>query len=153
MKKYSIKLSKKFLKVHPRAGEPTNFKELFLSGEKKHTIRPNIEYWQHIINEVNAGRAYLAIEEWSGSPYNYMRDGSKPVEIARFYKLSGQVFNISNFIDDFGWTINDKHKPYKLKKIAQNDGLNLKDFLNWFLKRNKPSRFKGIIIHFTDLKY
>lgn len=56
MKTYVITLSQYFLATHKRAGDPTDFKEKFLSGEKIHTIRANYPLWEKRIKEVQEGR-------------------------------------------------------------------------------------------------
>lgn len=45
-KKVVLMLSKAFPKRMSNAGEPTNFAEKLSSGEKKHTIRANLAWWQ-----------------------------------------------------------------------------------------------------------
>lgn len=151
MKKYSLKLSQKFMRNHPRCGEDTFFKMKYRLGEKKHTIRENIEYWSRVVDEVNAGRAYLAIEYWSGKPY-----WSKPIEIDRLYKLGKQIIYMDKIHEgeyEIVWTIDGNVIAESLITLARNDGLKYMDFLNWFFKPKKAAAFKGIIIHFTDLRY
>lgn len=46
MKTHVITLSHSFPATHKRKGEPTNFKEAFLSRSKKHTIRGNYNLWK-----------------------------------------------------------------------------------------------------------
>lgn len=41
-----LTFSKVFPQKHINAGEPTNFKEKILSGEKIHTIRPETNKWK-----------------------------------------------------------------------------------------------------------
>ncbi len=143
MKCYIITLSKTFLKGHRREGEPTGFKQAYLSGVKKHTLRTNIEYWGKIIDEVNAGEAYLSVRQWSGKPYASKQDS----EIGRHYKLGKELFEI----DPAGvFDIEGKYLPmYGEEHLSFNDGLHPVDFYSWFNKYP----LQGIIIHFTDLKY
>lgn len=144
-KTYVLTLSKTFMKGHPKAGEPTNFKELYLQGLKIHTIRAG-EYWRKVVEEVNAGRAILSVREWSGKPY-----ASKQAEIGRHEKLGWQNIRIGNI--DLGYLVTiDKNyllADHTIKHLANNDGLNLLDFQNWFDKKF----FDGGIIHFTDFRY
>lgn len=145
-KTYVLTLSRVFLSDHPRAGEPTNFKEKLASGEKIHTIRAG-EYWKNAVEEVNADIAALSVREWIGRPY-----ASGQVEIARFERLGWQSFEMRK--DPFttiqpyiaGFAIS----PDTLCDVAENDGLGYFDFLAWF---KYPRPFAGGIIHFTDFRY
>lgn len=148
MKTYVITVSRNFLKTHPKAGEPTFFKEKIISGTKLHTIRNNYKYWSNIINKVNSGEAILSVRYWEGKPY-----ASKQVEIIKYAKVGMQ--NITMLVDGEIF-INDRCiKINEIEKLAKNDGLNMQDFYDWFeLDKLKPNtEFNGIIIHFTDLKY
>lgn len=122
------------MKGHPNAGEPTNFKELYLSGVKIHTIRAG-EYWRKVVEEVNAGRAILSVREWSGKPY-----ASKQVEIGKHEKLGWQPLEMCS-------------KSPISHTMAKNDGLKIFDFINWFGLWGTSKKFKGGIIHFTDFRY
>lgn len=128
------------MKGHPRCGEPTNFKEKFLAGEKIHTIR-NGDYWKLIVDKVNNGSAVLSVREWSGKAYR-----SKQVEIAKLTKLGWQSFTLYDqanaFIDGEKITLG------KVDQVAENDGLRLLDFINWF-----KIPFSGGIVQFTDFRY
>lgn len=143
MKTYVLTLSKVFLKGHPKEGQPTNFKERYLAGEKIHTIRAG-EYWRKVVEEVNAGIALLSVREWSGKPY-----ASKQTEIGTHYHLGWQDFEVDHkarlLIDGKRIT-----GAYTMEDIAKNDGLARIDFANWF---SYPNDFKGGIIHFTDFRY
>lgn len=138
-------LAKNFMKGHTRFGDPTNFKQKFLAGEKIHTIRQG-DYWKLIVHRVNNGSAVLSIREWSGKAYR-----SKQVEIAKLTKLGWQKFEfkysgdcMTPFIDDKPVNVDD------FCDVCENDGLQKHDFLRWF---NYPKAFEGGIIHFTDFKY
>lgn len=152
MKTYVITVSKNFLLGHPRAGEPTFFKEKVLGGEKIHTIRANIKYWSNIVDRVNAGNAILSIREWEAEPYK-----SKQVEILQLTKIGKQFVYLNG--DVFIYDTPEFHNlafRRSYEEVAKNDGLTVDDFLSWFemdkLIKNKTP-FKGIIIHFTDFKY
>lgn len=157
MKTYVITVSKNFLKGHPKEGQPTRFREKILNGEKIHTLRGNYKYWSNIIDQVNKGKAVLSVREWTGKPYN-----SKQQEIKQFTKLGKEKI----FRDKFGLfhmpqnkegkkvVLNFFHSPFN---IAENDGLSVEDFHNWFETEAKKKKDKGdqelIIIHFTNLRY
>ncbi|WP_438710842.1 hypothetical protein ACSTS3_19585 [Aquimarina muelleri] len=141
MKTYVITLSKAFLKGHINEGKPTNFKQKFLNGEKRHTIRTNYDYWSNIVDEVNDGNACLSVREWSELPYR-----SKQIEIGKLFKLGKQKIHQ----DECGvFDVDGKYIDENDELLAKNDGLEILDFYSWF---NKPP-MTGIIIHFTDLRY
>lgn len=54
MKTYVLTLSKSFPRTHARAGEPTEFQEKFLSGEKTHSIQVHYQLWKKRIKCVGA---------------------------------------------------------------------------------------------------
>ena len=154
-KTYVLMLSREFPKSHPRAGEPTDFKTYKEKGTKKHTIRGNAELWEHRVEEINAGRAILSVRQWSGKPYE---PGSHQIEIARHTRLGTQRVKIS-FSAPFDKFISvyqddgDIHHPLFFE-VAQNDGLSPDDFIDWFNPTKKKKLvFKGIILHFTDMRY
>src|ERR1035437_4937366 len=104
IKTYVIMVSRTFPTYHPRKGKPTCFIEkiqlafnmlIELSGDlvidldpKIHTFRGNLKLWEKRVKEVQAGRAIISLRYWSGSPYNYQRDASKPIEFAQLDKDS-----------------------------------------------------------------
>lgn len=144
-KTYVITLAKTFMKGHPREGEPTEFKEKYLAGEKIHTLRAG-EHWEKVVEEVNAGRAILSVREWSGKPY-----GSKQIEIDQLTKLGYQPVIFHDF-DRIESTIKDPEAKAYLIALATNDGLKLRDFISWF-KPNDGNNLRCGVIQFTDFQY
>ncbi len=150
LKPYVITVSKNFIGKHPKKGEPTKFKEKIKSGEKKHTIRSNYDFWSKRIDNVNAGEAVLSIRQWSGKPYN-----SKQVEIKKLFAGEvgiQQITTTGNAYDISIRKLNNTHRfltDLKIRIIAQNDGLSIKDFRDWF----EEPLIDGCIIHFTKLRY
>lgn len=130
------------MKGHPKAGQPTNFKEKFLAGEKIHTIREG-DHWCKVVKEVNAGNAILSIREWSGKPYN-----SEQVEIAKLEKLGYQNFRMETIDAVMTAIIYNVENQGKINDLFKNDGLSNEDFKAWF-----SNDFFGGIIHFTDFRY
>lgn len=128
---------------------------------KIHTIRDNYEYWARIADEVNAGRGILSLRQWTGSPYNFKCDGSKPKEFLQLPKMGIQKITIEKILDahisegtplsiGFDYSIFIDGKVSKQVNILpQNDGLSDADFRGWF----KKPIIKGAIIHFTDFRY
>ena len=142
MKTYVIMLSKVFPKGHIREGEPTGFKEKFLSGEKIHTIRTNFDLWNKRIKEVKAGEAMISLRQWEDKPYR-----SKQIEIAKLTKDDGVGLSyiylkdksILNYLLD------------TLPGLDTNDGLSREDWLSWFDKA--PLNQYLPVIHFTPFRY
>ncbi len=154
IKTYVITLSKTFMKGHPKVGQPTNFREKFLNGEKIHTIRGNYELWAKRLDEVRNRKAILSIRQWEDKPYN-----SKQIEIAKITNVSGcGVQHISLWKpnpNDIIWQVNECKVKESFPDIANNDGLDIEDFRRWFIPKKdaKDFYFEGAIIHFTPFRY
>lgn len=151
MKTYVITLSRQFLAKHSKAGEPTNFKEKFLKGEKVHTIRANYSLWEKRIGEVEDGKAVLSIRQWTGKPYC-----SKQIEIARLTAEDGVGIQKLSFDKDKDGVSSFKFfdidgRCFDRKILANNDGISLEDWEEWFrgYDLSKPLA----IIHFTKFRY
>ena len=167
MKTYVLTLSQVFPATHPRKGEKTMFLEKFFNGlgkpiqepyydpetlcnpQKLHTIRANYPLWRKRFNEIDAGNACLSIRQWTGKPY-----ASQQVEIARLTKEDGiglQKLEISTA----GLAIIDGEPKWTTKAewtfLANNDGLRLKDWEDWF--RGYDISKPLAIIHFTKFRY
>ena len=140
LKTYVITLSKTFLQGHPRAGQPTNFRESFERGLKIHTIRCNYDLWAKRLDEVIAGRAVLSLRQWSGKPYGskqiVLRDLTKEDGVG-YQKITQERLFTNHFI--------------VVECGAHHDGLAHADFYYWF--DHKPTEKPYIIIHFTPFRY
>ncbi len=156
MKTYVITLSRHFLANHKRAGEETHFKEKFLLGQgltdydtpsmaKIHTIRANYPLWEKRIREVQDGKAFLSIRQWTGKPYR-----SKQIEIARLTAANGVGIQKLELTNDLSECIVGDRR-YSYVSVAKNDGLHPADWLDWFscCDLSKPLA----IIHFTKFRY
>ena len=149
MKKYVVTLSRFFPATHKRAGEPTGFSESFCKT-KLHTIRANYPLWEGRFKEIAKGTACLCVRQWSGKPYC-----SKQVELACLTKEDGIGLQKLEFIPDgqkgeyFMPGINEH--PWPRQIIADNDGLSLEDWREWFRKYDKTKPMA--IIHFTPFRY
>nr|WP_320989374.1 hypothetical protein [Bacteroides intestinalis] len=145
MKTYVIILSEKFPTTHPRKGQETDFRRLFLNGNKIHTIRANFPLWEKRIAQIQKGEAVLSVRQWTGKPYQ-----SKQVEIARLTAEDGVGIQELKLTDlSRPTTINGQR--IELPLLAQNDGLSFNDWFNWFIgyDLSKPLA----IIHFTKFRY
>ena len=138
MKTYVIILSKYFMKGHPRAGEETHFKEKFLSGEKIHTIRRNLPLWRQRFEQIDKGEACLSIRQWTGKPY-----ASKQVELKRLTREDGIGLQEYTYLNAF--------YPISAVTLANNDGLDFRDWSFWF--RDVKEGDSLAIIHFTKFRY
>lgn len=145
MKTYVLMLAKVFPKGHPKAGQPTGFKEKFLKGEKIHTIRHNAGLWSKRIKEVALGYAKLSIRQWSGLPYRSKQEILKELTYKDDVGCEGinlVMFNTDKYTDLMPIT-------------AKNDGLSLQDWKDWFKYDLSASTDRKllIIIHFTNFRY
>lgn len=163
MKTYVITLSRKFPATHPRAGQPTGFFDKFMAGQaysrkgwlvspKLHTIRANYDLWKKRFEQIAAGEACLSVRQWSGAPYR-----SKQVEIARLTNEDGvgiQKLELELADKSFGIyhpRIDEGKGCASLAQLANNDGLSLDDWKDWF--RHYDHTKPLAIIHFTIFRY
>ena len=157
MRTYVLMLSQAFPADHPRAGEPTGFKNklqaalngwIDLTFAKLHTIRANYPLWEKRFEQIERGEACLSIRQWIGKPY-----ASKQVEIARLTKEDGiglQKFEVYTNYAGINFKIDDR-KYMSIDDIAHHDGLTRGDWIDWFKDYNlsKPMA----IIQFTKFRY
>lgn len=142
-------VSKTFPAYHPRAGEPTNFKEKILNGEKIHTIRGNFSFWEKRIIQIQLGLAELSVRQWIGKPYR-----SKQKEVLLTESVGIETISINNKIID----INNQHTrigypSMMFNALAASDGFcDSIDLFNWF-QMDKKNFNGGAIIHFTPFRY
>lgn len=167
-------ISTKYPAYHPKAGQDTYFDiklknglsghneallsyydkdcnktKMLITGRKIHTIRANYTLWSERIKQVQAGKAVLSIRIWRGQPYKskqreiekITKDNHPAVEFVMFGKETAEVSERLSSLKSY--TVN-------LEDLANNDGLTLSDFQDWF--KNK-SVFSGAIIHFTPFRY
>jgi len=152
---YVITLATRFPADHSKKGYLTNFRLLFLTQIKIHTIRENYALWEKRFEKIMRNEAYISIREWSGKPYH-----SSQRTIMNLYKHNGiglQKVNI-DVEEKYGLTayLNYETYPENFSMInrillAKNNGLYLDDFTAWF-KKSKVSEPKALI-HFTNFKY
>lgn len=174
-------VSRTFPATHYRKGEETFFPEkikvalnnkdnmetykdsfqIFYGHDPKlHTIRANkkgtaFENWSKKVKEVQEGNAILSLRYWSGSPYNYKKDGSKQVEFAQLDKDSGVgvqklEFPFNDILRPFN-RLNEKINGISIAKLSMNDGLSFDDFKEWFKEYDLSKQM--VIIHFTKFRY
>jgi len=157
--------SRYFPKGHPKEGQPTYFiekiwqslynmgkidsclgsplleKELEIFSNPSHFIKPK---WHTIRagKHFNAGN-YFSPRVWTDKPYS-----SKQIAISPDIQIK-KVWDIWH--DSNGWWINE-NSFYALERLAENDGLSLPDFLNWFNihPKKKGETFNGQIICWSE---
>jgi hypothetical protein len=152
MKTYVLTISNTFPKNHKKSGLPTNFIQKINSLSKLHTIRGNFLLWQKRFEKIEKGEACLSIRNWTGKPYN-----SKQVEVFNLKNTDGISLEKLEFYEDKNGVanlkyplINNKFEP-NIDIIAENDGLSLSDFKEWFKGYDLSQPMA--IIHFTHFKY
>lgn len=199
MKTFPLMISKRFPHYHPRKGEPTNFREQIefaVSGKRKvvastwvdtnnltrtraelseergkiHTMRENYDHWARIADKVNSGYGVLSLRQWTGSPYNRMRDGSKAEEFLRLPKISVQRASITIYhvtqaplpaMDikggsylSMGTIKVDGKEIQHYREFYSNDGFSgldaSEDFKHWF---GACIYDNMALIHFTPFRY
>lgn len=116
---------------HPKAGQPTYFKESILNGRKIHTFR------KHRV-EFRAGQQFKPVA-WSDKPYRSQIIDlcDEPITIVETYPF----VKIGHSIKISGAYANPEI-------VANNDGLELQDFYDWF-----PYRCDGYIICWQSAGY
>lgn len=144
--------------THIRKGESTGFKDKFLAAINKedewcklHTIRANYELWKKRFDEIAAGNACLAIRQWTGRPYC-----SKQVELTRLTREDGIGLQKLEIVKEKYnsrpiWLGYADGRQIDVNNLAQNDGLSLNDWIEWF--KNYELNQPMAIIHFTKFRY
>ena len=140
---YVITIAKRYPSYHEKAGQPTNFRQKILAGEKIHTIRENSLLWMNRFYKIYTGQACLSLREWVGAPYK-----SKQVEIARLTKDDGIAitevifFKSGPFVGGI---------PHPIETVAKNDGLSENELKSWFPAHKGQQQFA--LIYFNNFRY
>lgn len=152
MTTYVLTVSEFFPKTHKKNGLPTHFIVNIHSLIKKHTIRGNYQLWKKRFEKIDKGEACLSVRYWEEKPYK-----SKQIEIFNFNNTDGIGIQKLEFHKDKDGVpalkyplINNKFEP-NIKSIAENDGLSLSDFKEWFKVYDLSQPM--VIIHFTHFRY
>lgn len=130
-------LSQVFPVNHPRKGEPTEFEEKYLSGEKIHTIRLNAKNYFKDGDDVS-------VRKWSAKP----RCSSQVIIRGR------QTIGIEPCVLDYAQQAATFPRHIPFSEIAKNDGLSVADFNKWFFPSGK--RLEPVVacfFHFTEFRY
>lgn len=157
--KVVVTLTKKYFNGHPRAGQPTNFAHLVLSGKKIHTCRHNYDYWSKKIDTLKDAGGMLCIREWSGKPYRSPQSTivEIPSELVHVSKLEITRTRITHPIPSYVYTATVNRKWVSILAIARNDGFsNIYDFESFIeptFDRYKINVAHFAIIHFNEFNY
>ena len=143
-KRFIITVAKKFLAYHTKAGESTDFAFKITTGKKIHTIRPNYEGWLKKFKEIDSGKGNLIVNQWSGLPYR-----SQQETIEELSNEHGVGVSKLTYKEGEGLFVNDTI-PVTLEEIAENDGLSVDDFKDWF--KVFPTEPMAII-HLNSFRY
>lgn len=170
-----LTFSRHFPKGHPKARQPTWFVEKvwksiwdsYKGGSNplhpfwevydgafptKFDMKENIHQHQPKHHTIRSGSRFkpgdmASLRVWSGAPYR-----SKQIEFAQVEVK--KVWSIEIVISHTWWSfrINDKFYCGNVDVIANNDGLELQDFIDWFTIHPKSidREFKGQIICWDD---
>ena len=130
-----LTFSKVFPKTHINAGEPTNFKEKILSGEKIHTIRPETTKWK--IGD------QISMRYWTGKPYHSKQEiFCEKFEVVELLEIAIEITN-----NTISWIFNVSCEE---KRIAKNDGLTWEQLESWFAKKDGVYSFTLIAWQTTN---
>ena len=144
-----VSLCRVFPKGHRNAGEETDFKAKVKDGRKIHTIRSNgNDVWTKRCIDINEGRKYLSLRQWTGRPYNSVQE-----EIAKVEKIGIQKVTMTYSSGDALPQIWIDGKTQDIETVAKNDGMTVEEFADWFFGSRKENYFEGVVIQFTDFKY
>ena len=163
---------------HPRAGEETYFPEAIFNAleyqakgyifaleegmpfdKKLHTCRANYKLWKKRIDEVNLGLAVLELYCWLGKPYRsktrvlftFDKNSGIDVQELRFSQSSIYAPYVITYPSVYGYTVTEAYEDINILNLANNDGLSLEDFEDWFKEYSLTEPMT--IIHFTKFRY
>lgn len=144
----NVMLSKTFFPQHPKAGEPTGFKEKVKNGTKRHTCRCNYDYWKDRIARLQERNGVLSIRQWGGKPYEKGSNTEKVLDVpASMVEVQRLVMTrekevIKHYYDGeiepiaettvYNFFAEVEGTPIDVATLAKNDGLSLEDFKAWF---------------------
>jgi hypothetical protein len=161
-----ITFSRQFPVKHPKAGEQTFFVEKITRGLHSQGVRPwnipdeifNTEAYyivdgkHHTIRAGNRWKVgdWFSPRIWSGKPYASKQiEFASPIQIKKIWEVCLNV----TAAEGFNWWIDGQVAATdEVVNMAKNDGLEINDFLNWFIIHPKTKRegFKGQILCWNE---
>jgi hypothetical protein len=149
---YVLTVSEFFPKTHNKASLPTGFINAISKKWKKHTIRGNYVLWLKRFKKINEGKAVISVRSWSGKPYRSTQ--TEHFVFDKDDKIGLEKIEFDDDKDDVPCLryplINNNSQP-SIFSVAENDGLSLQDFKEWF--KNYDLNEPMAIIHFTSFRY
>jgi len=164
--RYRLSIARTFPAHHPRKGEETGFSKAITTAlydnrglwsvpHKIHTLRKNYDLWAERFKKIDAGEAVLELYEWTGKPYKSTtrtlcqlgRDdgiGLQKIQIERTGHLGRLIPIILK---------GNKIRSIDGMSLLENDGLNVKDFIDWFELKPGEITEPLAIIQFTKFRY
>ena len=145
----NVMLSKTFFPQHPKAGEPTGFREKVKNGTKRHTCRCNYDYWKDRIAHLQERNGVLSLRQWGGKPYEkgshmekVLDAPASMVEIQRLVMHRTKDTESEVYVEgedgvfakatQYDYFAEVEGTPIDIATLAKNDGLSLEDFKAWF---------------------
>lgn len=166
MKQLVVLLSKTFFPKHRKAGEPTEFRDKVVRGNKRHTVRCNYSYWAERVKKLQEVGGVLSIREWSGKAYRSPQEvilevPASLIEVQRL-ELTRTAKRYEGLQGTFyEWDATVDGQFVDVRKLAHNDGLCTKDFIQFFnpvfeeYAKGNPEKLTltFAVIHFTTFRY
>lgn len=144
--------SRLFPTTHSRRGEQTKFIEKVMLGEKIHTIRRQYDRWKHVAEKCAGKPCEISLCQWRATPRrsNHVQVGlieAQPGVQRLRMKYNPDSDSITAIVDD--------NKTVNPETLAENEGLTIDEFKEWFFGRNRnmSQEFKGCILHLTQFRY
>ncbi len=168
MKQLVVLLSKAFFPKHPKAGEPTSFRDKVIRGKKRHTVRCNFSYWAERVKKLQEAGGVLSIREWSGKAYRSPQEVILDVPASLIEVQRLELTRTAKSYEEDGWTrgyyewdATVDGQFADIRRLAHNDGLLTKDFIEFFnpvfeeYAKDKPEKLTltFAVIHFTTFRY
>lgn len=168
-----ITFSRQFPVKHPKAGQPTFFVEQIYNsiglkiGNTKQSGDIPKEMWDKVNDfvlldgeqkkhhTIRAGSRWkegdwFSPRVWSGKPYASKQiEFAPPIQIKKIFEVCLNV----TAAEGFNWWVDGHIIPTdEVTMLAKNDGLEINDFLNWFMihPKSKKEGFIGQILCWNE---
>lgn len=170
----NVMLSKTFFPQHPKAGEPTEFREKVLTGTKRHTCRCNYDYWKTRIETLKKRQGILSLRQWSGKPYQkgstqepILDIAASLIDVQQLVMHRGEAYVTDEVLVEtkpgvwekgttYDYSATVDGQPVEVSQLAENDGLELEDFKAWYnpvFDEAGEDTLTFAVIHFTTFRY
>ncbi len=125
-----------------RTTTPTGFDEKIKTGRKLHTIRRNYKYWAEKIAKMKETGGVLSLRQWGDLPYRSQQKviidvpgdvvGIQKLELTKKVEVIGRAPETGKIIGSVNYSAKVDGHAVGIKEIAENDGLTVRDFMEWF---------------------